>query len=48
MEKYKTVIVGAGPGGLRCAKILKDNKEDFILLEQNSDINRKVCTGLWE
>jgi len=47
MERYKTVIVGAGPGGLRCAKTLAENNEDFILLEGKPDIENKICTGLW-
>lgn len=47
MFKYKTVIIGAGPAGLRCAKILAENKEDFILLEARKDIGRKICAGLY-
>lgn len=47
MEKYKTVIIGAGPGGLRCAKILAENSEDFILFEGKDGIERKICTGLY-
>ncbi len=47
MEKYKTIIIGAGPGGLRCAKILAEHKENFILFEKNSSIERKICTGMW-
>ncbi len=47
MEHYKTVIVGGGPGGLRCAKILAENGEDFILLEGKPGPDNKICTGLW-
>ena len=47
MEKYKTIIVGAGPGGLRCAKILAEQKEDFILFDKRPEIQRKICTGIW-
>ncbi len=47
MKKFKTIIIGAGPAGLRCAKILAENNEDFLLLEKNSKIKRKICTGLW-
>lgn len=47
MEKYKTIIVGAGPGGLRCAKILAENDEDFILLEKKPKFDRKICAGIW-
>lgn len=47
MSKYKTVIIGAGPAGLRCAKILAENKEDFILLEAKKEIGGKICAGLY-
>ncbi len=47
MEKYKTIIIGAGPAGLRCAKSLADNNEDFILVERKSKFDRKICTGMW-
>lgn len=47
MERYKTVIIGAGPGGLRCAKILAETNEDFVLLEKNPGLKRKICTGIW-
>jgi geranylgeranyl reductase len=47
MEHYKTVIVGGGPGGLRCAKILAENGEDFLLLEGKPGPDSKICTGLW-
>ncbi len=46
-EKYKTIIIGTGPAGLRCAKILAENKEDFILLEEKENIYRKICTGMY-
>lgn len=39
--KYRTIIIGAGPAGLRCAKILAEGKEDFILLEAKENIYRK-------
>lgn len=47
MKKYKTIIIGAGPAGLRCAKILADNQEDFILLEVRKNIYRKICAGIY-
>ena len=47
MKRYKTIIIGAGPAGLRCAKILADNKEDFILVEKKKKLDRKICTGIW-
>ena len=45
--KYKTVIVGAGPAGLRCAKILADNNNDCLVLERKPKFDRKICTGIW-
>lgn len=47
MERYKTIIVGAGPAGLRCAKILAENDENFIVLERNAKFDSKICTGMW-
>jgi geranylgeranyl reductase len=47
MEKYKSIIIGGGPGGLRCAKILAENDEDFLLIERENKPSSKVCTGMW-
>lgn len=47
MLKHKVVIIGAGPAGLRCAKILADNQEDFVLLEAKEKLGRKICAGLY-
>jgi flavin-dependent dehydrogenase len=47
MEKFDTVIVGAGPGGLRCAKVLADAGKDVLVLERSPEPFRKICTGLW-
>lgn len=46
-NKYKVVIIGAGPAGLRCAKILAELGEDHIVLEKKPAFDRKVCTGMW-
>lgn len=45
MEKFDVVIVGAGPGGLRCAEILAKTDKKVLLLEKNSEIGPKVCAG---
>jgi len=45
MEKYDVIIVGAGPGGLRCAEILSKNNKKVLLLEKNAEIGPKVCAG---
>jgi flavin-dependent dehydrogenase len=39
------VVVGGGPGGLRCAKLLADCGARIVLLEKNSRIGPKVCAG---
>lgn len=45
MEKYKTVIIGAGPAGLRCAEILAKNNKEVLVLEKKNTIGDKVCAG---
>ena len=45
MKKYDVVIVGAGPGGLRCAEILSKQNKSVLLLEKNEEIGPKVCAG---
>lgn len=43
--KYSVVIIGGGPAGLACAKILAENTKDVLLLERKSIIGTKVCAG---
>lgn len=45
MEKFDVIIVGAGPGGLRCAEILSKSDKKVLLLEKNAKIGPKVCAG---
>lgn len=45
MAKYTTVIIGAGPGGLACAKKLADADSSVVVLEMGSDIGVKTCAG---
>jgi geranylgeranyl reductase len=44
-NKYDVVIVGAGPGGLNCAKVLANANKKVLLLEKNPEIGPKVCAG---
>ena len=44
-NKYEVVIVGAGPGGLRCAEILGQAGKKVLLLEKNAVIGPKICAG---
>lgn len=43
--KYDVVIVGGGPGGLRCAALLAEKGVSVLLLERRTEIGNKVCAG---
>jgi len=45
MESYDVVIVGAGPGGLRCAEVLGDKGLRVLILEKKNTIGAKTCAG---
>ncbi len=45
MESFDVVIVGAGPGGLKCAETLGNSQFKVLLLEKNPEIGPKVCAG---
>jgi menaquinone-9 beta-reductase len=40
-----TVIVGAGPGGLACARILAEHDRSPLVIERKETIGAKVCAG---
>jgi geranylgeranyl reductase len=42
---FHTVIVGAGPGGLACAKILADHGIQALVIERKETVGAKVCAG---
>lgn len=42
---YDVVIVGAGPGGLKCAEVLGNSGLQVLVLEKNEEIGPKVCAG---
>jgi geranylgeranyl reductase len=42
---YDVVIVGAGPAGLACARILAANNLKVIVLERKEKVGPKVCAG---
>lgn len=42
---YQVVIVGGGPGGLTCGRILADRGVKCLIIEQKSNIGTKVCAG---
>jgi len=39
------IIVGAGPGGLKCAEVLGKKGKKVLLLEKNKRIGPKICAG---
>jgi geranylgeranyl reductase len=45
METFDAVIVGAGPGGLRCATTLARHGRKVLVLERKPSIGHKVCAG---
>ncbi len=45
MQKFDTIIVGAGPGGLSCATTLARLGQNVLVLERNSQVGPKVCAG---
>lgn len=45
MQKFDTIIVGAGPAGLSCATSLAKNGLQVLVLEKNKTIGPKVCAG---
>ncbi len=42
---WDVVIVGAGPGGLACAKLLAEHGVRVLVLERKQQIGPKVCAG---
>ncbi|EKE11044.1 MAG: dehydrogenase (flavoprotein) [uncultured bacterium] len=44
-DKYDVVIVGAGPGGLRCAEVLGASGKNVLIIEKNEMIGPKICAG---
>lgn len=45
MQSFDIIIIGAGPGGLKCADMLGNSSLKVLLLEKNSEIGSKVCAG---
>ena len=43
--EYDAIIVGAGPGGLRCGALLARSGLRVLIIEKNSTIGKKVCAG---
>lgn len=45
MQFFEVIIIGAGPGGLKCAEILGNSSFSVLVLEKNEVIGPKVCAG---
>ena len=45
-ESYDVVIIGAGPGGLSCAKHLAGSTKKVLVLEKSAGLGEKICSGL--
>lgn len=45
MKKYDVIIIGAGPGGLKCAEVLGAKGKTVLLIEKNKSIGPKICAG---
>ncbi len=45
MRTFSVIIVGAGPGGLACAKLLAEHEVDVLVLERKPAAGPKVCGG---
>ncbi|MGW8161101.1 MAG: NAD(P)/FAD-dependent oxidoreductase [Desulfobulbales bacterium] len=45
MHTFSVIIVGAGPGGLACARVLAEHDIDVLVLEKKPRAGPKVCGG---
>jgi flavin-dependent dehydrogenase len=45
VESYDVVIVGAGPGGLACARALAGSGQRVLVLEKSEGLGKKICAG---
>jgi flavin-dependent dehydrogenase len=46
MEKHDVIVVGAGPAGAACAKALKENGIDVLVIEKEGLPRHKTCSGV--
>ena len=46
MEEYQVIIVGSGPAGAACAKALKDENIEVLIIEKEELPRHKICSGI--
>lgn len=46
MDKYQVIIVGSGPAGAGCAKALKDEGIEALVIEKDRLPRHKTCSGV--
>ncbi len=46
MKEYPVIIVGSGPAGAACAKALKSNDIEALILEKDELPRHKICSGI--
>jgi len=46
MKEHQVIVVGAGPAGSACAKALKDEEIDVLILEKEKLPRHKTCSGI--
>ncbi len=46
MEEHQVIIVGAGPAGSTCAKALKEEEVDVLVIEKEKLPRYKTCSGI--
>jgi len=46
MDEYQVIIIGAGPAGAACAKALKDESIEVLVIEKEKLPRPKICSGI--
>ena len=46
MEEYPVIIVGSGPAGAACAKALKNEDIEALIIEKDELPRHKICSGI--
>ena len=46
MKEHQVIIVGAGPAGSACAKALKEEEVDVLVIEKEKLPRHKTCSGV--